>query len=133
VSSEDYTVEITAGKPELVGIYEQAPGLIRIRLPLSPRPDARWITIFNELPPGVTSSMSMHHPPQASSGSIAGLTPDDMIESYVAHIRERVAGANTYYNAEIAPGLKAAVERVVADDDEEQRRLNEIRKRLENL
>lgn len=130
--TDDYTVDIQAGRPELVGVDPHYSGLVRIRLPLNPPADTDWIKIFNELPPGVSYTLDLHHP-VASQRSIEGLTPDDRVESYVAHIRERVDGTNRFYNTDVASRLKQEADRRREAAAEQRRRLDDVRKKFENL
>jgi len=126
----DYTVEIDAGPPGLVGPLDE--GHLHIRLALEPEPNQTWIEIFNNLPAGVEFWPDIEHPHAAGSG-IDGQVRDDLLERYVAHIRERAAATNRNYNAEVAPQLKAAAEKQQAEFEKQEQRLADLQRRLEGL
>jgi hypothetical protein len=132
VAQDDFTVNIHLGTAELDGIDPQYPGLMRVRVPLEPRPPAPWLEIFESGPPDVPFSVSMH-PPHIASGDALLRAPDDEIERYMQALHARVAGTTAYYNRQIAPKVKAQHEARQREDDERQRRIDEARKRLEDL
>ncbi len=125
-------MDIQGGKPEVVGVDTRYAGLLRIRVPLTPRANADWVTIFNRMPTGVNFTFDMHEP-KASSALIEGLTPDDKLETYVGHIRERIAGANRDYNHNLAPKLRAQRDAADREKSEIEARLAEARRRAEQL
>jgi hypothetical protein len=91
-----------------------------------------WIEMFNDLPAVVEVWPGIEHP-EVSENGIDGRVEDDLLEAYVAHIRERVAAKNMVYNTEVAPQLEEAAERQQAQLEAEEQRLAEVRRRLEGL
>ena len=84
--------------------------LVHIRLALEPEPNPMWIEMFNDLPAGVEVWPGIEHP-QVSEIGIDGQVEDDLLEAYVAHIRERVQATNIAYHTEVAPNLEEAAEK----------------------
>ena len=71
--------------------------------------------------------------PHASGSGIDGQVRDDLLERYVAHIRERAAATNRNYNAEVTPQLKAAAKKQQAEFEKQEQRLADVQRRLEGL
>ena len=133
MAASDYTLNISVGKPEVDGIDPHARGLLLIRVPFEPEPNTPWREVFVEGPPGASYSASMHPPVFFGPAEVTLRCPDDEIELYISSLRERVDATNEYYNGEIAPRLRRMRSERRAAVTEEQRRLEEARKRLENL
>ena len=135
MSEDDFTLQIEAGTPEVLGADPEPSRLLQIRVPLEPPleppTDLHWCKIFNEIAPEV--SYALHHPPEAESSAISGKTTDSTLQEYVAYIRERVAATNEHYNQFIAPELRAEAEEREAEQELEQLRLEEARRKLEEL
>lgn len=72
---------ITRGKPKVLGVNQQYPGLLDISIPLSPRPDREWQALF-EHPPGVGISISMH-PPRIDGGTVRITPSENEVKAYV--------------------------------------------------
>jgi hypothetical protein len=143
MAANDYTLNISIGRPQVVGIDPGDRELIRIRVPLTPEPTDPWLQVFAHGAPGVSYAVSMH-PPTVEAVKMQPPTivghdevmlrcPDGEIEHYLASLRERVEWTNVYYNREIAPQIQRGREEREAAHSEEQRRLSEARLRLENL
>ena len=133
VPDDDYTLNVAIGKPEIADIDPQASGLVRILVPLEPEPTNEWLQVFAQGPPGVSYSASMHPPQIVERNEVMLRCPDNEIERYVTNLRERVEGTNSYYNREIAPELQRRHEAREVQQVEDERRLDEARKRLEDL
>jgi hypothetical protein len=133
VGKDEDRLNITIGKPEVVGIDPDEPELVQVRVRLEPEPNDEWLQAFVEGPPGVSYSESMHPPRMVGHDEVMLRAPDSELERYVASLREHVEGTNAYYNSEIAPELKRRREAQKAADAEEQRRLDEARRRLDAL
>jgi hypothetical protein len=133
VPNNDFTLNVAIGKPEIAGIDPQVSGLVRILVPLEPEPTNEWLQVFAQGPPGVSYSASMHPPQIVERNEVMLRCPDNEIERYVTNLRERVEGTNSYYNREVAPELKRRREAQDAAQVEDERRLDEARKRLEDL
>jgi hypothetical protein len=78
---------VQLGNPEVLGIDADFSGLLRVRIPLSPRPDQHWAEVFEQGPPDVSYSIDMH-PIRLSGGYVDIRPPDDQVEKYVQAARD---------------------------------------------
>jgi hypothetical protein len=132
MSEDQYTAQIEGGQAELIAPDPDAPGLLQIRMSLEPLADPTWCAIFNVMPPGRAHALDIH-PPEAGPTEIKGKTPDSSLEDYVAQIRERLSATNDHYNETVAAQLKAEAEERESERELEERRLEEARRKLENV
>lgn len=122
---------IQRSKQRVLGVHPQYRGLLEVEVELSQRPPAEWGEAFLH-PEGVEVSVSMHRP--RLSGSIIYITPpDDQVEEYVRHVDERISAANATYEQRILPRARIAEDAENRSRDEERRRLEEAKKRLQGL
>ena len=122
---------IERGRPEVDGVDPDYEGLLRVRIDLSRRPSREWAEFFLN-PVGVGISLSMH-PPELSGSSISIRPPDTELETYVAHVDERIEAANERYEQEVLPTLRRAAETRAGEEEERTRRLEDAKKRAEDL
>jgi hypothetical protein len=73
------------------------------------------------------------HPPRLSGSDIYITPPDNEVERYISHIDERIAAANVAYEKHILPKVRAAEEAEARAKEDEKRRLDEVRRKIENL
>lgn len=76
--------------------------------------------------------MSMH-PPHLSGSTIYIRPPDRELEAYIEHIDERISAANATYEARFLPQARAAAQAENQVKEEERRRLEEARKKIDGL
>src|SRR5688500_17357850 len=100
-------MEVQRGKPNVRGPMPGSAGLLMVEVPLEPRTDEAWASIFGgrtffDAPPGVTIASGMH-PPQLRGDSVLLTPPDTEIEKYVAHLDERIAATNAEYEKRVRP------------------------------
>ncbi len=122
---------IRRGKPDVRGVNPLYEGLLDVDIPLDRVPPPEWARAFQN-PTGVGIPVSMH-PPELQGASVHIRPPDDELGKYVAHVDERIGHANESYERDALPQLKAAGQRVIADQEEERRRLEEARRKAEEL
>lgn len=97
---------IKPGKPRVLGVDQQYPGLLNVEIPLEPKPDTHWSEIFMRGPSDVPFSVSMH-PPRLVGSKVIIRPPDDEVQRYVEYIAARVAGTNKNYAEQVEPKLRA--------------------------
>ena len=122
---------IARGTPDVRGVHSEHSGLLIVRIDLEPAPDEAWAQFFQS-PSGVGISLGMH-PPRLMGRSIEITPPDNQIEAYVAHVDERIAAANAFYEREVLPRI--AAKKAAADQAEKERasRLESARQRAASL
>ena len=121
---------IKAGKPKVLGVDPRARGLLKIEIPLDPKPDPQWTGIFNRGPNGVGYPISMHRP-EVVGGTVVISPPDDEVAKYVEKVEEIVAATNRDYAQHVEPRLKAQRDAVEREKVDRQRRVEEAQKRLD--
>lgn len=122
--------EIQPGTPKVLGIDSQYSGLLNVEIPLEPHPDRYWAEIFNNGPSGVSFSISMH-PPRVVGGVVEIRPPDNEVDRYVAHVKERIEGTNRNYAERVEPKLRAAQEAEEREEADRKRRIEEAQKRVQ--
>lgn len=122
---------ITRGKPQVKGVNSEYSGLLDVAIPLEGDIDINWAEFF-ENPVGVSISLSMH-PPKLSGRTVYIRPPDEEVEAYVKHVDERIAAANARFQTEVLPKIQQKEERDRADREERERRIEGVRRRLEDL
>jgi hypothetical protein len=105
--------------------------LLDVDIDLTPDPPAEWARGF-EHPVGVGISMSMH-PPVLSGATVHIRPPDNELEKYVAHVDERIAAANAYYEREVLPALDRAEAEERQHQEDEQKRIDDAKRLADNL
>ncbi len=119
------------GKPEIVGVNRQYPGLLDVRVTLDADPPDEWAAFF-ERPSGVPISLSMH--PPTLTGRLISLRPSDSeLESYIEHIDLRIDAANRHYETESLPRIRARELREASIQAEERARIEDARRRADSL
>jgi len=124
-------VPIKRGKPTPKSINEKYRGLIDVELALDRQPPAEWAQAFLN-PVNVPISISMH-PPKLVGSTVVIQPPDNELDAYVKHVDVRIDHANQRYEHEFLPEIEAARERDQRQHDEDQQRLDDARKRSEEL
>jgi hypothetical protein len=124
--------EIQAGKPKVLGNDSQFSGLLNVEIPIEPHPDRYWTDIFNNGPPGVSFSLSMH-PPKVVGGTVRITPPDKELDRYVQHVNERIDGTNRYYAQNVEPKLRAHAEAEEREKKDRQRRIEEAQSHLDEV
>lgn len=122
---------ITRGKPEVKGVNSEYSGLLDVAIPLEGDIDINWSQFF-ENPVGVPIPLSMH-PPKLTGRTVYIRPSDEEVEAYVKHVDERIAAANARFQTEVLPKIQQMEQRDRADREERQRRIEDARRRLENL
>jgi hypothetical protein len=121
---------IKAGKARVLGIDQEASGLLNVEVPLEPKPDEYWTEIFISGPPGPVWPISMH-PAHLSGGTVELRPPDRELDKYLEELNTRIESTNRSYAQEIAPKIKAEQERQKSAAEESKRRIEEARRRLD--
>ena len=118
-------------KPEVDRVDPDYEGLLRVRIDLNRQPPSEWARYFLN-PIGVGISLSMH-PPELFGSTISIRPPDNELAAYVAHVDERIEAANERYKREVVPALRKAAEEEAREEEGRGKRLEDARKRAEDL
>jgi hypothetical protein len=123
---------IETGKPEVTG-DSQYVGLVRVRVPLDPRPDGDWRAIFNSgPPPGVSYSPAKAFPTVESDAVVFRSAPGD-VEAYYDQAKRWVEGTNAEYARQVIPARERYLKQKEADEQAQRDAIEEARRRLENV
>ena len=122
---------IERGKPVVKGIHQEYKGLLVLRIPLSEIPPPAWALFFED-PKGVSISVSMH-PPRLTGNTVEMWPPDDEVEAYVEHVDARIAGANNMFKKEELPRIQRQARSEAEAKQDEERRIDAAKGKLENL
>jgi hypothetical protein len=126
----DDQTQISVGKAQVQGIDPDAKELLRVVVPLTPRPDRAWSALFERRPASVSWSASMH-PPHLEGGQVRMRPPDAEVEAYMAKLRELVQATNDQYAREVVPRLEAEAEVEEQAEAERKRRIEDAQRRLD--
>lgn len=128
--------KVTTGEPE-VGSPNADRGTVLVTVPILGEQPEGWYAIFVEMPPGVSFTLNMPEMQFGNGKTVMFNCPPDQVQQVVTHIRERVEGANRYWNAQVLPQLRAKQERADQkrqdDAEKEKQLLEEANRALENL
>ena len=116
---------------EIIGRHSRYMGLLEVEIEISGDPPGEWAQAFQH-PEGVGISLSMH-PPRLSGAIIYITPPDNEIESYVAHVDDRIRAANATYEKRYLPNILDREEARNQAAEEERLRLEDARRRLKKL
>ena len=125
-------MEVKLGKAEVKGIDSQYSGLVVVRAPVTPMPDAPWKQLFERNPHFTGWPMSLQGPKLVGS-EVTIAVPDADIEKAVAALRERVAAVNSEYAQRVAPQIEAEKRRREEEEAERRKRLENAQRKLDEL
>jgi hypothetical protein len=129
--SMDEWTHITRTEVEVRGVNQQYSGLLDVDVQLSESPPTEWTQTFDH-PPNVGIPISMH-PPRLRGATIRITPPDSELEMYLDHIDKRIEAVNRWYADNVWPKVLAAGERTKAEAADEAQRVEEARRRLDEL
>lgn len=116
---------------EVEGIDPQTPNLLQIRIDLNRVPEGEWQALFEDSAAD-TGSTSMR-PPRLVSDAIMIGSPDEEIEDRVRQLDRRITTTNEQYASRVLPRLQAERAERAKQADEQQRRLHNAQRRLDDL
>jgi len=122
---------ITRSKPEVKGVNARYSGLLDVEVRLSSPPASEWAEFFSR-PFAVPTKLSMH-PPRLSGSTVRLMLPDNEFDEYIQNLDGRIAAANDYFERQVLPGLHAGQARETQRRDEEQKRIQEARRRADRM
>ena len=122
---------ITRGKPKVMGINAEGPGLLDVSVPLSSVPPPAWVQFFDS-PPDVSVSVTIH-PPRLSGREVFITPPDGQIREYVAQVDTRIGAANRMYEDIELPRLREQGERQQTLHDQERVRIERAQDEVDDL
>jgi hypothetical protein len=117
---------------EVIGVNPQAEGLLDVAVLLSNTPPAGWAERFHscsEIPVPINLRASWH----VQGDRITVTVVDGSMEGWVAKIKECIARANSLYELEVLPVLNQREEAERRRQADAERRLEEARRKAENL
>jgi hypothetical protein len=126
-----WTRIVRSGKPRVKGINSQYSGLINVEVDLEPTPPREWADFFSQ-PLAVPTKASMH-PPKLSGSTVMLQPPDNELEAYVANVDARIEAANDFFERQVLPSLEAAEVQARQRRDDDQRRIDDARRKAEDL
>ena len=122
----------TRGKPQVVGIDPEAPGLVQILVPLGQAPDSEWCAIFAGPPPGYGYSLGRHSPALFHDRIELRAPPED-VGDYIRDLDARMAATNAEYERTVRPRKDAERQRRDELAGEERRRIEEAQRQIDEL
>lgn len=119
---------IERGEVRPVGINQQYPGLLDVKVTLQPTPPPAWSDRL------ANGGMTLGTHSMSVRGATVHLTPpDDELEKYVEKLDSRIAEVNAWYESEMLPVLKRNRERAEKERSEKETRLQAARDRAKDL
>jgi len=122
---------VRSGKPRVKGINSQYAGLIDVEIDLKPTPPREWAEFFSQ-PFAVPTKASMH-PPTLSGSTVMLQPPDNEFDAYVANLDARIEAANDFFERQVLPRLESAEAQARQRREDDQRRIDDTRRKAENL
>lgn len=122
---------ISRGKVDVHGIHPEHPGLLQVSIELSDSPPAEWRAAFIA-GDGVASRGDMHKPDLTAS-TVWLQPPDSELEEHVRDVDARIAAANKIYKRDVLPAKTQRQSAVEALAEQNERRIDDARRRAEDL
>jgi hypothetical protein len=126
-----WTRIVRTGKPRVRGANAQYSGLIDVEIDLSTTPPPEWAQAFVN-PSGVEMSMGRRRP-TLSGATVETSPPDDQLEAAVAEVDARIEAANSYFESRVLPALNAAEAQARQRRADEQKRIDDARRKADDL
>jgi len=126
-----WTRIVRSGKPRVKGINSQYAGLINVEVDLEPPPPREWADFFSQ-PFAVPTKASMH-PPKLSGSTVMLRPPDNELDAYVANVDARIEAANDFFERQVLPSLEAAEAQARQRRGDDQKRIDDARRKAEDL
>lgn len=126
-----------SGKPEVLGVHPQYANRLDVVVPLSARPPEEWerylVRSYTDNPHMPWFREGVTPAPRVEGVCIRIAPLDDELESWIKGVDGRIEEANEFYERVALPELRAREEAERKAEHELQQRVDEARRRAEEL
>ncbi len=123
-------MNVEVAKPQVQGVSQEHAGLIVVRAPLDPAPNAHWKQLFETNPHFTGWPISMAKPRIYGSEAEIRVT-DDAIENGVQALRARVDWVNEQYALHVQPDLDAKKQAHEQAKAQNERRIEDAQRKID--